>query len=69
MRKANDFGKRVKIRLIEMDRTQAWLITEVRKKTGKYVDTSYMWKILNGVAATPGIVNAIREILDLKEDK
>lgn len=67
MAKINDseFGKAVKIRLIEMDKTQDWLVEQVRNRTGLFFDSSYLWKILNGVVSTPGMVVAIREILDL----
>ena len=61
----SDFGKAVKIRLIEMDKTQDWLVEQVKARTGLFFDSSYLWKILNGVVATPGMVTAIREILDL----
>lgn len=69
MAKINDseFGKAVKIRLIEMDKTQDWLVEQVRNRTGLFFDSSYLWKILNGVVSTPGMVAAIREILDLPE--
>ncbi|MDO4528142.1 MAG: XRE family transcriptional regulator [bacterium] len=61
----SEFGKAVKIRLIEMDKTQDWLVEQVRNRTGLFFDSSYLWKILNGVVSTPGMVAAIREILDL----
>ena len=60
------FGKAVKIRLIELERNQAWLIEEVRDRTGLYFDDSYLWKVLAGVLATPKIVQAIKEILDME---
>jgi len=65
--KTNDFGKEVKIRLVEMEKNQAWLIEQVKEKTGLYFDDSYLWKINAGVIATPSIVNAIREILGMEE--
>lgn len=61
------FGKSVKIRLIEMEKTQDWLIEQVRNRTGLFFDSSYLWKIMNGVVGTPGMVEAIREILDLPD--
>lgn len=61
------FGKSVKIRLIEMGKTQDWLIEQVKNRTGLFFDSSYLWKIMNGVVATPGMVEAIREILDLPD--
>lgn len=62
-----DFGKRVKIRLIDINCDQNWLIEQVRQKTGLYFDSSYLWKIMVGRAKTPSIVKAICEILELEE--
>lgn len=62
-----DFGKSVKIRLLEEGRDQNWLIAQVRERTGLYFDSSYLWKIMHGKASTPGIVQAIRDILDLPD--
>lgn len=59
------YGKQIKKRLIDLGRTQAWLIEEVSKKTGLYFDRSYMCKIQSGQLATPSIVAAINEILGL----
>ena len=65
--KTSDFGKEVKIRLVEMDKNQAWLIEQVKEKTGLYFDDSYLWKINSCILATPSIVAAIREILGMTE--
>lgn len=61
------FGKEIKKRLVDIDRTQAWLIEQVQGTTGLYFDRSYMHKIQTGQLATPKIIQAIREILDLPE--
>jgi hypothetical protein len=68
MARITDFGKSVKIKLLEDGHNQNWLIAQVREKTGLYFDSSYLWKIMHGESATPGIVRAIREILDLPAD-
>ena len=65
---ASDFGKQIKKRLVDLDRNQAWLIEQVKQKTGLYFDSSYMYKICTGTLATPSIVQAIREILDLHDN-
>lgn len=67
MAQFTEFGKDVAKRLIDKDRKQIWLIQQVREKTGLYFDDSYLNKILTGKLATPKIVLAIREILDLPE--
>lgn len=64
----SEFGKTVKIRLIELDKTQDWLVEQVKAKTGLFFDSSYLWKIMNGVVSTPGMIAAIREILELPEE-
>lgn len=61
------FGKDIGKRLIDMERPQVWLIDQVRQKTGLYFDDSYLYKIRTGRLATPKIVQAIRDILDLPE--
>lgn len=40
---------------------------EVNKKTGLYVDDSYLSKIFRGKRKSPKIVKAICEILKIKE--
>lgn len=61
------FGKEIKKRLVDIERTQAWLIEQVHEVTGLYFDRSYMCKIQTGQLSTPKIVQAIRDILDLPE--
>ena len=59
------FGKSVKKRLVDLEQTQGWLCGKVREKTGLYFDDSYLSKILTGKLTTPGMMNAIAEILDI----
>ena len=66
--KITKFGKEVKKRLVDIDRNQNWLIEQVRIKTGLYFDSSYMNKILTGQLATPRIIQAIQEILNISEN-
>lgn len=73
MAKTTDFGKAVKIRLIELGKTQEWLIGQVRERTGDYFDSSYLYRILSGKLAAesgtngkPGKAEVIREILGLE---
>ena len=63
------YGKAIKHRLIDMDKTQKWLQDAVTEKTGLYMDRSYMTKILTGQLETPRIVAAINEILGLGDAK
>ena len=62
----NQFGKNIKKRLIDLDINQSQLIQMVKKKTGLYFDGSYLYKIMTGRLNTPGIIQAICEILDIE---
>ena len=66
-RKFSGFGLRVKTELLKLGKGQAWLEEAISKKTGLFVDGSYMYKILTGQRNAPKIVAAICEILDIKE--
>ena len=72
--KTSDFGKAVKIRLIELDKTQEWLIEQVKERTGDYFDSSYLHRLLTGKlpgstgrGEKPGKADVIREILGMEE--
>lgn len=58
----------IKRALIDLGKPQIWLILEIRKKTGKYFDTSYMSKIMTGKSNNKGMKKAICEILHITED-
>ena len=69
----SDFGKAVKIRLIEIGKDQTWLIEQVKERTGDYFDTSYLSKLLRGVLSgegrggKPGKAAVIRDILGMND--
>ena len=65
--KYTDFGLCVKTELLRQGKTQLWLEQTVTDRTGLFVDSSYMYKILTGQRSAPKIVAAIREILNLPE--
>ncbi len=62
-----EFGQKIEIQLVKINRTNAWLIDQVAKDTGKYFDRSYLHKIKTGEASTPGIMASIRRILGIAE--
>ena len=64
--KFTDFGLCVKTELLRRGKEQKWLETKVTEKTGLYVDSGYMYKVLTGQRNAPKIVTAIREILGLE---
>lgn len=65
--KFSDFGLCVKTKLLQTGKDQKWLIEAVAKKTGLFVDNSYLYKILTGQRNAPKIVAAICEILSIEE--
>lgn len=65
--KFTDFGLSVKTKLLQNGKGQKWLEEQVTEKTGLFVDGGYMYKILTGQRNAPKIVEAIREILNIKK--
>ena len=59
------FGLLVKTELLKRGRSQAWLEKTVTEKTGLFVDSSYMYKILTGERSAPKIVQAIKDTLEI----
>ena len=66
--KFSDFGLCVKTELLRNGKEQKWLEEAVSEKTGLFVDSGYMYKILTGQRNAPKIVAAIREILNIQEE-
>ena len=62
----SDLGLCVKTKLLQMGKSQKWLEEVVSEKTGLYVDSGYMYKILTGQRKAPKIVAVICEILNIK---
>lgn len=67
--KFSDFGLSVKTELLRRGKEQKWLEEAVSEQTGLYVDGGYMYKILTGQRNAPRIVEAIKEILGLENEK
>ena len=64
--KFSNFGLCVKTKLLQIGKSQKWLEKEVANRTGLYVDSGYMYKILTGQRNAPKVVEAICEILNIK---
>ena len=62
-----DLRKAIKYRLIDLEKSQKWLENEITARTGLFVDSGYLHKIMTGERKAPKIVKAIREILDIPE--
>ena len=65
--KFSDFGLSVKMKLLQIGKSQKWLEEAVSEKTGLYVDNGYLYKVLTGKRKAPKIVAAICEILSIEE--
>lgn len=63
-----EYGKEVRTKLIKLDKSQEWLISEVVKKTNMFVDSSLMNKILTGRCNSERIMTAIDAILSDREN-
>ena len=63
------FGKEVKHRLINIGKTNGWLVEEVRKRVDTKFDSSFMAKILNGKVKNSAKEKIINEILTEEEAK
>ena len=73
--RVTEFGIAVKVRLMEMQKTQTWLIEQVRERTGAYFDSSWLHRIMTvegfcekGYDGEPSKVEIIREILGMSEE-
>ena len=65
--KFTDFGLCVKTELLRLGKEQKWLEEAVAEKTGLFVDSGYMYKILTGQRKAPKIVAAIRDVLKIPD--
>lgn len=61
----SDYGLAIKMRLLELGKSQEWLIEQVESRTGLYFDSGYMHKVLCGTAKSENILTAINEILGI----
>ena len=64
--KFSTFGLCIKTELLKVGKSQKWLEEAVTEKTGLFVDSGYMYKILTGQRNAPKIVSAICEILGVE---
>ena len=59
------YGKEIKKRLVDIDKTQTWLIEQVKQDTGLYFDDSYLYKVMAGKNSNPKIKASIEKVLDV----
>lgn len=63
------YGKEIKKRLVDIDKTHRWLIEQVSEDTGLYFDRSYLSKIKTGQNNNPKIKASIEKVLGLNTCK
>lgn len=63
------FGKNVKHRLIDLDKTNGWLIDEIKRRSDGYMDTSFMAKLMSGKVTSKPKENLINQILQEEEER
>ena len=63
-----EFGIAVKTELLVKNKTQQWLIEEIKHATGLYVDGSLLHKVLVGKNHNPKLISAIEKILNIKKE-
>lgn len=61
------FGIEAKKRLVELNKSSAWLAQSVAEDTGKYVDVPYLCRIWTGKRNPPKIIASICKILEIEE--
>lgn len=66
--KFTQFGLCVKTELLKRGLSQKWLEEEITKKTGKFMDSGYMFKILTGQRSADKIVSTICDILNIENN-
>ncbi len=59
------YGKEIKKRLVDIDKTQEWLINKVSEDTGLYFDRSYLHKVMVGKNNNPKIKASINKVLGM----
>lgn len=65
-RTVSEFGIAVKIKLVKMNKTQNWLIEEIKKRNPTmFVDSSVLYKVLTGQIVSGKIVDTIKTVLGI----
>jgi uncharacterized membrane protein YcaP (DUF421 family) len=63
-----EFGKTIKIRLLELQRTQKWLIAELNRLNVLKVDSSFLNKVMTGQVKKSRMEELICEVLSIQRE-
>ena len=67
-RPCSELGKQIKTRLMNMNKTQLWLINELKLRLPKaYIDGSLLYKIIVGDVTSGQTVDEIKKILNIEQ--
>ena len=62
------YGIKVNVRLLEMGKKQTWLIEKIQELLpNRYIDSSFINRILTGQTNSPEVIASINEILCIDE--
>ena len=65
-----DYGKQINIKLMELNKTQEWLIAKIKELyPDVYVDSSNLYKIKIGGINSGKVISAINEILEISQKR
>lgn len=63
------FGKKVLKRLVDLEKSQEWLIQQVRERSGgKCFDSRYLSRILRGQSKAETMRKTICEVLGIEQE-
>lgn len=62
-----EYGVKVKVALMKQGKTQEWLIKELSKATGQYVDSSNLNRVITGRLHSQSLIAGINKILDIED--
>lgn len=63
------FRQAVKVKLVEIDKTQTWLSEELKNRYGIYMDRFYLSRILAGQVNSVSTIDKICEILSIDKEE
>lgn len=63
------FRQAVKVKLVEIDKTQTWLSEELKNRYGIYMDRFYLSRILAGQVNSVNTIDKICEILSIDKEE
>ena len=65
----SSFGKSVTHRLIDLDKTNDWLIREIKARSESYMDSSFLARLMSGRATSAPKMKLIDKILTEEEER